>query len=169
MCRFINSIIGLTAIGGITGFMGTRSPVVSSSASVEGVWRVAAVAVTVPAARTITPVESNLAIITAKHYSRVEIHSDAARPNVTDATKATADELRQAWGPVVAEAGRYESSGGNTLTFRPVVSKNPAAMAPGTFFTYSYRVVADTLWLTHQRDYRGPVANPATIKLTRVE
>ena len=169
MCRFINSILGVTAVAGITGFVGSRSSGFSSTASVEGVWRVAQVAVTVPAPRTITPVQSNLAIITAKHYSRVEIHSDAARPTVIDANKATADELRQAWGPVVAEAGRYEASGGNTLTFRPVVSKNPEVMAPGTYFTFSYRIVGDTLWLTHQRDHRGPVANPPTIKLTRVE
>ena len=169
MCRFINTIIGVTAVAGLTGFVGSRSTVFSASADVEGVWRVTEVTVRDPVARTITPAQSNIAIITAKHYSRVEIHSDAARPNVSDASKATADELRQAWGPVVAEAGRYESSGGNTLTFRPMVSKNPATMAAGTFFSYSYRVAGDTLWLTHQRDYRGPVPNPPTIKLMRVE
>ena len=169
MCRFINSIIAVTAAAAVTGFAGSRSSVFSSPGGVEGVWRVAEVAVQVPTARTIVPVHSNLAIITAKHYSRVEIHADGARPTVSDASKATADELRQAWGPVVAEAGRYESSGGNTLTFRPMVSKNPAAMGTGTFFAYSYRVVADTLWLTHQRDHRGRVPNPPTIKLTRVE
>jgi hypothetical protein len=97
----------------------------------------------------------------------VEIHTDS-RPNVTDAAKATADELRQVWGPVVAEAGRYETSG-NTLTMRPVVAKNPAAMTPDAVFTYSYHLVGDTLWLTPQRNRNGAVANPPTIKLARVE
>ena len=169
MCRFINSILGVTAVAGITGFVGSRSPVFSSSGSVEGVWRVAEVTVTAPARQTITPTESNLVFITRKHYSRVEIHASGARPTITDVSKATADELRQAWGPVVAEAGGYELSGGSTLTLRPVVSKNPAGMGAGTYFSYSYRIAGDTLWVTHKSDHRGVVSNPPTIKLTRVE
>src|SRR5262245_61610081 len=49
-----------------------------------------------------------LTIFTAKHYSRTEIQSDGPRAILPDASKATADELRAAWGPVVAEAGTYE-------------------------------------------------------------
>jgi hypothetical protein len=168
MCRFINSIIGVTAVAGITGFVGSRSSGFSSTASVEGVWRVAEVTVTAPAPQTITPTQASLVFITRKHYSRVEIHASGARPTIPDASKATADELRQVWGPVVAEAGGYELSG-STLTLRPVVAKNPASMAPGTFFAYSYRIAGDTLWVTHKSDHRGAVSNPSTIKLTRVE
>ena len=163
MCRVFSSILALTAVAGLSGAaVAWRAP------SIEGVWRTVEVTVTGPGARTISPRQPSLAIITAKHYSRLEIHADA-RPNLTDAAKATADELRQVWGPVVAEAGSYETSGGNVLTLRPVVSKNPAAMAAGSFAAYGYRVTGDTLWLTIQRDTRGPVANPPTIKLTRVE
>ena len=35
--------------------------------------------------------------------------------------------------------------------------------------TYTFKLEGDTLWLTQQRDLRGPVANPATFKLIRVE
>ena len=69
----------------------------------------------------------------------------------------------------MAEAGSYETSRGNTLTMRPVVAMKPASMTPGTFTTYSYRLVGDTLWLTPQVNQSGAVANPPTIKLTRVE
>ena len=163
MCRILNSILAVTAVGAVSGAaLSSRSP------SIEGVWRAAQVTITGPGARTIAPVQPNLAIITAKHYSRVEIHSDGARPNVVDAAKATAEELRQAWGPVIAEAGSYEARG-STLTMRPLVSKNPAAMASGVSLTYSYRLVGDTLWLTPQTDLRGAVTNPPTIKLTRIE
>jgi hypothetical protein len=168
MCRALNSILALTAAAGVTGFVGMSSRPFSP-ASVEGVWRPTEVTITGPGARTITPVQPSLAIITAKHYSRVEIHSSAPRPNVRNAAVATAEELRQAWGPVVAEAGTYETSAGGTLTLHPVVAKSPATTEPGTFFAYRYRVAGDTLWLTPQRDHRGAVANPPTIKLTRVE
>ena len=50
-------------------------------------------------------------------------------------TKATADELRAAWGPFVGEAGTYEVTTGNVITMRPIAAKNPAAMVPGAFIT----------------------------------
>ena len=149
--------------------VGIGSSSASRSGSIEGVWQTSAVTITGPGARTIDQVPPNLAIITAKHYSRVEIHADGTRPSLPDANKASADELRQTWGPVVAEAGGYETSGGNVLTMRPVVAKNPASMAPGVFTTYRYRLAGDTLWLTMQRNERGAIPNPPTIKLTRVE
>src|SRR5688500_13170701 len=159
--RMILSILAVASVAGVS------SSTVSRSRSIEGVWRAAEVTMG-PGARTIDHVQPNLAIITAKHYSRVEVHADGPRPSLSDASKASADELRQAWGPVVAEAGSYETSGGNTLTLRPVVAKNPAAMAPGVFETFSYRIAGDTLWLTQQRNQRGSVTNPHTIKLMRV-
>ena len=161
MCRVFNSILTVTAVAGMVGFVGWRAP------SIEGVWRTTEVAIGSADSRQILHPEANLDIITAKHYSRVEIHSPGPRPNI-DVTRATADELRQAWGPVVAEAGNYETHG-TTVTMRAVVAKNPAVMAPGAFVTYSYRLAGDTLWLTPQRDQRGEVTNPPTVKLVRVE
>src|SRR5262249_51137101 len=104
-----------------------------------------------------------------RHYSRVEIQADAPRPILADATKASADELRAVWGPVVSEAGTYEVSRDGLITMRPIVSKNPAVMGPGVFITYSYRLEGDTLSLTQQRNQNGPFGNPFTLKLTRVE
>ena len=164
MCRAaIIPILAVASVAALGGWKASRAP------SIEGVWRTAEVTITGPGARTINQMQPNLAIITAKHYSRLEIHADGPRPNLTDATKATAEELRQVWGPVVAEAGSYETSKGNLLTMRPIVAKNPAAMGAGAFTTYAYRLAGDTVWLTHQRDQRGPVVNPPTIKLVRVE
>jgi hypothetical protein len=163
MCRVLNSIVAVTAVAGVTGFAALRSP------SIEGVWRTVEVTTSGPAARTISSLQPNLAIITAKHYSRLEIHADGPRPSLSDAANATADELRQVWGPVVAEAGSYETSRGNVFTTRPEVAKNPAAMVAGSFTTYAYRLAGDTLWLTMQRNQQGPVPAPVTIKLVRVE
>ena len=165
MYRVTLSILGLASVAAIASSSASRS------SPIEGVWRATEVTLTGPRARTIglPQLQPGWAIMTANHYSRVEIHGDGPRSTVPDATKASADELRQMWGPVFAEAGRYETSRGNTFTLRPVVAKDPAAMASGVFATYSYRLAGDTLWVTLQRDQRGPVTNPPTIKLTRVE
>jgi hypothetical protein len=141
----------------------------SPQKSIQGVWRIVEAAITGPAARTIPFGERpNLTIITARHYSRVEVQADGPRPILADVSKASADELRAAWGPFVSEAGTYEVTG-NLITMRPVASKNPAVMGPGIFITYSYTLDGDTLSLTQQRNQNGPFPNPFRLKLVRVE
>jgi hypothetical protein len=142
----------------------------STQGSIQGVWRVVEAAITGPGARTIAFAERpNLTIITAKHYSRVEVQADGPRPLLADVAKASADELRAAWGPFVSEAGTYEVTPGGLVTMRPIASKNPAVMGPGVFITYSYKLDGNTLSLTQQRNQAGPFANPFTLKLVRVE
>lgn len=141
----------------------------SKPASIQGVWQVVEVTTTGPDARKITQVPGNLTILTARHYSRVEVHTDQARQQPADISKASADELRGVWGPFVAEAGTYQITGTNLVTLRPIVSKNPLAMAKGSFRTFSYKLDGDTLWITEQSTQSGPVANPATIKAVRIE
>jgi hypothetical protein len=138
--------------------------------SIQGVWRVTEATITGPAARTIAFAERpNMTIITARHYSRVEVQADGPRPILADVAKASADELRAVWGPFVGEAGTYEVVPGGLITMRPIASKNPAVMGPGVFITYSYKLDGDTLSLTQQRNQNGPFANPFTLKLARVE
>ena len=142
----------------------------STPQSIQGVWRIVEANVTGPGARTIPFAERpNLTIITAKHYSRVEVQADGPRPILADVAKATADELRAVWGPFVSEAGTYEVTSGGLVTMRPIASKNPAVMGPGVFITYSYKLDGNTLSLTQQRNQNGPFANPFTLKLVRVE
>ncbi len=142
----------------------------STRESVQGVWRVAEATITGPGARTIAFADRpNLTIITARHYSRVEVQADGPRPILADLAKATADELRAVWGPFVSEAGTYEVTPGSLVTMRPIASKNPAVMGPGVFITYTYTLNGDTLSLTQQRNQNGPFANPFTLKLVRVE
>jgi hypothetical protein len=142
----------------------------SARTSIQGVWRAVEAKISGPGARTIPFGERpNLTIITARHYSRVEVQADGPRPILADVAKASADELRAVWGPFVSEAGTYEVTAGNLITMRPVASKNPAVMGPGVFITYSFTLDGDTLSLTQQRNQNGPFANPFTLKLVRVE
>ena len=141
----------------------------STRESIQGVWRIVE-AIPGPGARAIAFGDRpNLTILTARHYSRVEIQADGPRPVLADVAKASADELRAVWGPFVGEAGTYEVTPGGVITMRPVASKNPAVMGPGVFITYSYKLDGDTLSLTQQRNQNGAFANPFTLKLVRVE
>jgi hypothetical protein len=142
----------------------------AQSRSLQGVWRIVEATTSGPGARTIAFSERpNLTIITAKHYSRVEIQADGPRPILTDVAKASADELRAVWGPVVCETGTYEVTPDGLITMRPIASKNPAVMGQGVFITYSYKLDGDTLSLTQQRNQTGPIGNPFSLKLVRVE
>lgn len=141
----------------------------ASRSTVQGVWRVAEVVTTGPGASTNSKPQPGLYIFTARHYSIVRVTADKPRPNQPqDVTKASANELVAAWDPFTGQAGTYELAGGN-LTVRPSVAKNPTVMASGSFTTYSYKLDADTLTLINRTTNAGPVANPTTIKLTRVE
>lgn len=158
---FVVLAIGLFGSPGIAGQ--------SKPNSIQGVWHVVEATITGAGARTISFADRpNLTIITAKHYSRVEVQADGPRPVLADVAKASADELRAAWGPFVAEGGTYEVAG-NLITMRPIASKNPAVMGPGVFITYSYKLEGDTLSLTQQRNQNGPFPNPFSFKAVRVE
>jgi hypothetical protein len=112
---------------------------------------------------------ATLAIFHGRHYSRVEVHAEQPRSVLTNPATASADELRAVWGPFVAEAGTFELNGDGTVTMRAAVAKNPAAMTNGAASVFTYRREGDTLILTQTRDYSGPVSDPVTVTLTRVE
>jgi len=165
MQRFVLALLGAGLVSSLAPVRGEKP------GSIEGVWQAVEVKVTGPSPRTITIPEprANLTILTAKHYSRVEDHAEGPRPALANPANATADELRAVWGPFIGEAGTYEIAGGSVITMRPSVAKNPAVMARGAFITRTFRLQGDTLWVTDQRNQSGPIANPATAKLVRVE
>jgi hypothetical protein len=136
--------------------------------AVQGVWRTLEVVVPGAAGRTFKP-DATLAIFHGRHYSRVEVHAEQPRPLLADPATASADVLRAVWGPVVAEAGTFEMSGGDVITMRATVAKNPAAMRDGAASVYTYRRQGDRLTLTEVRPPAGPSAPPITVTLTRVE
>jgi hypothetical protein len=161
----------LLFLGLTVGLLATQDAATQSSRkSIQGVWQAVEVTTTGPGARTITirQPRPNLTILTARHYSQIHDEAEHPRPVLADVTKASADELRAAWGPFAGDGGTYEVTG-NVITTRPVVAKNPAAMAPGAFTSYSYTLDGDTLRVTQQRNQNGPFVNPVTITVVRVE
>ena len=105
-------------------------------------------------------------IFSGKYYSMMAASTE--RPDITDLSQATADDLRALYGPMVGNAGVYEIAG-NQVTIRPVVAKIPIVMKPGAYEIYEFKVENNNLTLTQRRNVRGPVERGAVWTLTRVE
>ena len=151
------------SVGSPTAATGVRRP----ATEIVGVWRPSEVTDLPRFANlldggmpTLGPAGPGLWIITAQHYSLIELNNGGLpRPSEPDSTP-TAQELLAMWGPVAANAGTYETRG-ETLFTRATVSKNPRAMKLPPLRRI-FRVVGDTMWLT-----RPP--NSGTIKYIRLE
>ena len=105
-------------------------------------------------------------IFSGKHYSMMA--ASTQRPDITDLSKATADDMRALYGQMVGNAGMYEIAG-NQVTIRPVVAKIPIVMKPGAYEVYEFKVENNNLTLTQRRNVRGPVERGTVWMLTRVE
>jgi hypothetical protein len=111
--------------------------------------------------------QAGLYLFTPTRYSMVLAATH--RPDVADTSKATADELRAIWGPLLANAGAYEVSG-DLITIHPLVAKIPVVMNPGSNEVYQFRIDGKTLTLRQVRNARGvAVASAPTLKFVRVE
>jgi hypothetical protein len=166
----MRTLLGAAVCVGLVGLAAPSVATQTKSGSLQGAWQTVKITIGGSSPRTITVPQPGpyITIFTAKHYSRTEIQAESPRPLLPDASKATADELRAVWGPVVAEAGTYEASG-DTLTMHPLASKSPAAMASGAFIVCSFKLEGATLTIVQQRNQAGPYPNPVTFTLTRVE
>ena len=111
--------------------------------------------------------QAGLYLFTPTRYSMLLASTD--RPDIADPNKATADELRALWGPMLANSGTYEVSG-DLITIHPLVAKFPVVMKPGATEVYRFRIEGKTLTLRQVRNARGVAVEQATtFKFIRVE
>ena len=137
----------------------------ATTADLEGAWRVVEVVSSGPSARSNASPQPGLLLFTAGHYSYTLINGDQPRPGLPPGV-ASAEALLMAWNPFSANAGTYEVSGDRMIR-RPIVAKDPNAMVPGAYNEYSFRLSADTLWVTTVGTEAGPARNPPTVKYVR--
>jgi len=109
---------------------------------------------------------AGLFIFAGTHYSMMGASPD--RPDVADLSKATADEMRALYSPMIANTGVFEIAG-NQVTIRPIAAKIPVVMKPGAYEVYEFKIADKTLTLTQRRNVRGPVEQGNVWTLTRVE
>jgi hypothetical protein len=130
------------------------------AAAVEGVWRVVQVQ---DSTGTNTQPQPNLYIFTKRHYSIIQVVGQEPRRTPADMSKATAEELQAVFGSTFqANAGTYSTPPG-FLSMRPIVSKQPASMAPGTSIVFGMTMQGQELVLTSTG--RGGI----TYRLKRLE
>lgn len=111
--------------------------------------------------------QPSLYIFTGKHYSIVQVTAKNPREAI-DAENAPAALLREIYvDGFVANAGRYQASGGK-LKIWPSVAKNPSFMRPGTSLDYRYEQRDGALLLT-ELPSAGSATQGATRRLKRAE
>jgi len=149
--------IFVAVLVGISLLTATRSSIMTAAENpLQGAWQV------------MNPANgmAGIFIFSGKHYSMMAASTD--RPDITDISTATANDLRALYGPMVGNAGAYEIAG-NQVTIRPVVAKIPIVMKPGAYEVYEFKVENNNLTLTQRRNVRGPVERGTVWTLTRVE
>jgi hypothetical protein len=135
---------------------------------VIGVWKVSEITYTGPKARTVTNPQPGIRIFTATYYSVNQVTSEAPRP-LLPATGATDKQLLEVFGPLNVSAGTYQITG-DEIRLTRIVGKTANTMTPGNFASFTFRMDGkNTLWMTPKATETGAVANPQTIKMTRLE
>lgn len=128
----------------------------------EGAWRIAEMSA---GDQTLTSPQPGLLLFTGRYYSYTLVTGAEPRPPIPPGV-ASAPDLLRAWNPFSANAGTYEVSGDSMIRY-PIVAKDPGTMAPGTYNEYTFRLRADTLWVTTVGTESGPARNPTTVKYLR--
>jgi hypothetical protein len=145
------------AIAGLILFACTFSTVFAADSPLVGAWQLDSE----------NSGQAALYLFTPTRYSMVLAATD--RVDIADTGKATADELRAIWGPMLANAGTYEISG-DLITIHPIVAKSPVVMKSGANEVYQFRIEGKTLTLKQVRNARGvAVVSAPTLRFVRVE
>ena len=153
--------VGVAALLAATGLEGQQAV-----QDLEGAWQVTEVVTTGRIGRTLRSPQPGLLLFTGNHYSYTFVTTDQPRQPPPRGF-ASVEEMLDVWSPFTANAGTFEVSG-SSMTRRPIVAKSPDTMAPGAFNEYTFRLSADTLWVTTVGTEGGPARNPTTVRYVRV-
>jgi hypothetical protein len=144
------------------------STAVFAKTPLEGAWKVMEQTTTGPNGTTNKNPQPGLIIFTGKYFSILMVNGDKPRAELPqDLNTATAEQFRDAW-RFIANTGTYEIKG-DELTTHLIVAKNPRAMLNVSFDTFTFKVKGNMLTLTRTGNSDGPVTNPPTVQLIRVE
>ncbi|MFW6199181.1 MAG: lipocalin-like domain-containing protein [Gemmatimonadota bacterium] len=129
----------------------------------QGAWRVVDLGQTGSPGAASGSTQPGLLLFAGDHYSYTLV--TRPRPDMPQGLSSP-EELLTVWNPFTANAGTFEVSG-DTMIRRPVVAKNPSAMGQGIYNEYTFRLSADTLWITTVGTETGAARNPRTVRYER--
>ena len=161
-------IIGLLVL--LSGCQGSPAPT-PAAGPLEGVWQVTArTGADTDTGSTEASIQPGLYIFGKRHYSMMYVPGEEPRALFGETSEVTDTEKVQAYDTFIANSGTYEISE-SSITTRPIMAKNPNFMTGGHSSVHSYRIEADSLWLTIESisiysELPGP---NTTTKLVRVE
>src|SRR5689334_16447844 len=112
MKRTSRSLLRGMVGAGMVLFAGALVPAVAADSPLVGAWQLDSE----------QPGQAALYLFTPTRYSMTL--AATGRPDLPDTSKATADELRAIWGPLLANAGRYDIAG-DLITIHPLAAKSP--------------------------------------------
>jgi hypothetical protein len=164
------AVVGVVASAVNIGFTQAKP---STTASIQGVWKITELVRTGANAANIKAPQPSLYIFTPRHYSIISVNGTQARPAVaafknpdkpTDAEKLAMYEM---WSPFTANSGTYEIKG-TTLTRRALVAKNAEVMTTNPPAAGEFKIQGNTLVVT-TKSGAGQPASETRLTLTRVE
>lgn len=132
----------------------------------EGAWRF--VETTNPRTLAVIDNQPGYRLFVDGHFAWVRVNGLRPRPQPT--STSTTDLLRSVYvAGFLAQAGTYEVRG-DTMISRPIVHRDPAAMAEGNYQVWFVRLDGtDTLYVSLIANQAGPVDNVITGMYVREE
>lgn len=142
--RKLSLITALVAVAACTGSDGAADAAADGmqNSAIEGAWRLAELKVGDAAPIANPP---GVYVFTSGHYAITYSNIAGPRPTFADPIAPTDAERLQAYNSLIANSGTY-SVGGDTLTIRPIIARNPNYMGGGED-KFVMRTAGDTLWL----------------------
>jgi hypothetical protein len=137
----------------------------ASAQEVAGAWRLEEIKSGVKTSRF---ANANMYLFTKGHFSIIRVEGD--KPRSTESwTSMTPGQVVDTYvKQFSASGGTYELKGG-VLTMRTTIAKNPNIMTRGDWISYAVEFSGDKMTLTAATTNEGPVEQPQTMTLVRVD
>ena len=153
-------LLGIAVIFALTG--------VAAAQDVAGAWRLDEATVPGAGGKTAKFGNPNIYLFTKGHFSIIRIEGDKPRSTESWTTMTPEQVIDTYVKQFTASGGTYEMKG-NTLTMKTTIAKNPNIMTRGDWISYAVKINARSMTLTATATNEGPIKNPMSMTLTRLD
>ena len=154
---FLLGIAVIFALGGV-----------AAAQEVSGAWRLDEATLPGGGGKTAKFGNPNIYLFTKGHFSIIRIEGDKPRSTESWTTMTPEQVIDTYVKQFTASGGTYEMKG-NTLTMKTTIAKNPNIMTRGDWISYAVKINARSMTLTATATNEGPIKNPMSMTLTRLD